>query len=203
MRYQGRLTDWKDDKGFGFVTPNGGGQRAFVHIRSFANQQRRPLGNEIITYEVAYDPMGRPQAENIRIFGERKQKIYATGRSSVPLFIAALFLLFVAAAIALGKMPLTVAGFYVPASVITFIAYAIDKSAAQSDRWRTPESTLHMFALACGWPGALAAQYMLRHKSKKASFLSMYWMTVALNVGALLWLLMAAGATGLRTAIGF
>lgn len=203
MRCQGKLTDWKDDKGFGFVTPNGGGQRAFVHIRSFANQQRRPLGNEIITYEVAYDPMGRPQAENIEIFGERKQKIHSTGRSSLPLFIAVFFLLFVAAAIALGKMPLSVARCYMAASVITFIAYAIDKSAAQSDRWRTPESTLHMFALACGWPGALAAQYMLRHKSKKTSFLSMFWMTVALNVGTLLWLLMAAGATGLRTAIGF
>ena len=24
MRYQGKITDWKDDKGFGFVMPNGG-----------------------------------------------------------------------------------------------------------------------------------------------------------------------------------
>lgn len=203
MRYQGRLTDWKDDKGFGFVTPNGGGQRAFVHIGSFTNQQRRPLGNEIITYEIAYDPMGRPQAENIQFFGERKQRTHSTGRSSAPLFIAALFLMFVAAAVALGKMPLTVAAFYMAASVVTFIAYAIDKSAAQNDRWRTQESTLHMLALACGWPGALAAQCMLRHKSKKPSFLSMFWVTVALNFAALLWLLAAAGAAGLRSAIGF
>jgi uncharacterized membrane protein YsdA (DUF1294 family)/cold shock CspA family protein len=203
MRYQGRLTDWKDDKGFGFVTPNGGGQRAFVHIRSFTNQQQRPLGNEIITYEIAYDPMGRPQAENIQIFGQRKQLTHSTGRSSAPLFIAALFLMFVAAAVALGKMPLSIPGFYMVASVITFIVYAIDKSAAQSNRQRTRESTLHMFALACGWPGALAAQYMLRHKSKKASFLSMFWATVALNFGALLWLLLADAATGLRAAIGF
>jgi cold shock CspA family protein len=31
MRDQGRLTDWDDEKGFGFVTPENGGLRAFVH----------------------------------------------------------------------------------------------------------------------------------------------------------------------------
>lgn len=41
MRYQGKITDWKDDKGFGFVTPNGGGPRVFVHIKSFSSRQRR------------------------------------------------------------------------------------------------------------------------------------------------------------------
>lgn len=37
MRYQGKITGWKDDKGFGFVIPNGGGQKAFVY---FANNER-------------------------------------------------------------------------------------------------------------------------------------------------------------------
>jgi cold shock CspA family protein len=26
MRYQGKITTWKDDQGFGFITPNGGGK---------------------------------------------------------------------------------------------------------------------------------------------------------------------------------
>lgn len=31
MKLQGQVVNWNDDKGFGFVEPNGGGDRAFVH----------------------------------------------------------------------------------------------------------------------------------------------------------------------------
>lgn len=67
-------------------------------------------------------------------------------------------------------------------SVITFIVYAIDKSAARRRGPRTPERTLHLLALAGGWPGALLAQRWLRHKSAKASFRRVFWVTVAVNV---------------------
>src|SRR3546814_19155049 len=33
MRLAGRISDWNDEKRYGFVTPNGGGDRAFVHIK--------------------------------------------------------------------------------------------------------------------------------------------------------------------------
>lgn len=80
------------------------------------------------------------------------------------------------------------AGAYVVVSVITFAAYAADKAAAQQRGWRTPESTLHLLALVGGWPGALLAQQRLRHKSSKPSFRSTFWVTVVLNVGALVFL---------------
>ncbi len=53
MRYQGRITNWNDDKGYGFVTPNGGGEKAFVHITAFSNSHRRPTESDLITYELA------------------------------------------------------------------------------------------------------------------------------------------------------
>jgi len=71
---------------------------------------------------------------------------------------------------------------YLAASLIAFFAYAIDKSAARHRRWRTPEATLHWFSLACGWPGALLAQQLLRHKSSKPAFVSKYWATVIANI---------------------
>lgn len=77
---------------------------------------------------------------------------------------------------------------YAVIATATFIAYAIDKAAAQSNRWRIPESTLHAFALMGGWPGALLAQALLRHKSVKKEFRLIFWMTVTINLLVLGWL---------------
>ena len=77
---------------------------------------------------------------------------------------------------------------FLVASGVTFLVYAFDKSAAQKGAWRTPESTLHVLSLIGGWPGALAAQRILRHKSRKTSFRFVFWLTVALNLTLLAWL---------------
>lgn len=70
-------------------------------------------------------------------------------------------------------------------SLVTFIVYAMDKAAARAGRWRTSEATLHLFALAGGWPGALMAQRWLRHKSSKRQFRVVFWATVWLNLAGL------------------
>jgi uncharacterized membrane protein YsdA (DUF1294 family) len=75
-------------------------------------------------------------------------------------------------------------GSYALASLITFVAFALDKRAAAKNRWRTPEQTLHVLELLGGWPGALLAIFMLRHKSSKGSFLVVTFLIVALHIGA-------------------
>jgi uncharacterized membrane protein YsdA (DUF1294 family)/cold shock CspA family protein len=201
MRYQGKITNWKDDKGFGFITPNGGGRQIFVHIKSFANRQRRPVGNEFITYELKTDAEGRVRAERVALVGERLPSTASSRRSNVPLALIAAFFIFVAGAVVAGNLPLAVLGLYFAASIVAFVAYALDKSAARHDRWRTQESTLHLFGLVGGWPGALAAQRLIRHKSKKQSFQIVFWVTVILNCSALGWLLSEPGAAGLRAVL--
>ena len=198
MRFQGKISQWKDDKGFGFVTPNGGGQQAFIHINAFTPRGRRPIDGDVVSFEVAYDGMGRPQAENVRYYRALNQRPSASGRSSMPLWTGGLFVLCMALGAAAGKVPLLLCAWYGALSLAAYIAYWTDKTAARQDRWRTPENTLHLLGLAGGWPGALAAQYVLRHKSKKASFLAAFWVTVAVNAGALAWLLRADAAAGLR-----
>ncbi|NHQ87825.1 DUF1294 domain-containing protein [Iodobacter sp. HSC-16F04] len=89
-----------------------------------------------------------------------------------------------------GNWPWWIAGGYLAVSIVAFIAYALDKSAARNDRWRTEERTLHLLALLGGWPGALLAQRVLRHKSKKTAFLRVFWATVLVNCAALVWVLL-------------
>lgn len=74
-------------------------------------------------------------------------------------------------------------------SLLTFFAYAIDKSAARQHRRRIPEKTLHMLGLLGGWPGALLAQQLLRHKSRKTRFQTVFWLTVAVNCAMFWWCL--------------
>jgi uncharacterized membrane protein YsdA (DUF1294 family) len=80
-------------------------------------------------------------------------------------------------------------GAYVLLSAVSFVVYGADKLAAKHGRWRTPEATLHLLALAGGWPGALAAQRVFRHKVSKQPFRSVFRCTVAANCLGLAWLL--------------
>jgi len=100
---------------------------------------------------------------------------------------AALFLVSLCIAAARGSLPVAVPIVYVVASAAAVIVYAADKSAARRDDWRTPERMLHLLALVGGWPGALVAQTVFRHKTRKVPFRIVFWATVALNCGALVW----------------
>ena len=108
--------------------------------------------------------------------------------------IATLFLAGICGLVARGMLPLGILILYLAASLTAAVAYGVDKSAAQSGRWRTAESTLHVLALMGGWPGALVAQRFFRHKSRKRSFRVAFLGTVALNCGALLWFWWVAGS---------
>lgn len=202
MRHQGRITDWKDDQGFGFITPNGGRQRVFVHIKSFANRQRRPAGNELVTYALTHDARGRPQAANVAFVGKRVAPAASSGQGNASLMLTAGFLALVAGSAFAGKLRVEIAWIYLAASAAAFVAYAFDKSAARNGQWRTKESTLHLIGLIGGWPGALAAQRLLRHKSRKRSFQIAFWATVILNCCALAWLFSESGAEALRAMLG-
>jgi uncharacterized membrane protein YsdA (DUF1294 family) len=108
--------------------------------------------------------------------------------------IATLFLAIICGLVAQGMLPLGILVLYLGTSLAAAVAYRVDKSAAQSGRWRTAESTLHVLALMGGWPGALVAQRVFRHKSRKPSFRAAFLATVALNCGALVWLWWTTGS---------
>lgn len=200
-RYAGRITSWKDDQGFGFITPNGGGPLVFLHISAFANRATRPASNDIVTYHLGANEKG-PRAEQVALARGGKPQQAPSDKRTGRLIAAAGFFGFVSLSIFSGKLPAAILGAYLITSVAAFLAYAADKSAARKNERRISERTLHMLGLVGGWPGALVAQQLLRHKSKKESFRTVFRATVIINCAVLFWLLTPSGATVLRDMFG-
>jgi uncharacterized membrane protein YsdA (DUF1294 family) len=55
-------------------------------------------------------------------------------------------------------------------NAIGFFIMLVDKRKAIKNRWRIPEKTLFLIALAGGSVGALVGMYCFRHKTKHKSF---------------------------------
>jgi uncharacterized membrane protein YsdA (DUF1294 family)/cold shock CspA family protein len=178
MRKQGKVISWKDDKGFGFIEPSPGGKQIFVHIKAFRGGSRRPTIGTEVSYVESKDAQGRARAERAQSLGQG----LSLGPASKAFIATSSFLLIVAAIVALGLLPQPVLWLYLGMSLLTFAFYAMDKAAAKRGGQRTPESTLHTLALVGGWPGALYAQQLLRHKSSKESFRVVFWFTLVLNI---------------------
>lgn len=203
MRFQGKLTNWNDDRGFGFVEPNGGGDRAFVHIKSFRKPSRRPINEDLITYELLPQSGGKYKAINVSLVGDRHSQHKSPKQSrKLGSLITSVFCVALALLTLLKLLPVEVLLLYIVASLIAFVFYAVDKSAAQNNRWRTPENHLHILALIGGWPGALFAQNKLRHKSSKNAFKNVFWVTVVINMSAFFWLFSEKGQQLLYTMVG-
>jgi uncharacterized membrane protein YsdA (DUF1294 family)/cold shock CspA family protein len=199
MRRSGRIVTWHEDRGFGFVRPDDGGEDVFAHVSAFRDRKRRPGVDDAVNFLPDSDAKGRPRAEQVVYSGTLS---VPSGRVLVPLGLSGAALLAVFGASATGRLPSFAPGWFVAASILAFLVYAKDKWAAQGGRWRTQESTLHLLSVAGGWPGALAAQVLLRHKSRKQSFRVVFWWTVVLNCVVLGWMLTERGRQFLRSFMG-
>jgi uncharacterized membrane protein YsdA (DUF1294 family)/cold shock CspA family protein len=189
MRFTGTLKTWNDERGFGFIESVQGGQELFVHIKEFPSGTGRPSVGQILTFEVETGSNGKKRARSVQYPVRAKRgsrpKTEAPASWTLPraLAIPAFVGVYAFVVWRWGFSPPVLLA-YIGLSIAAFLAYAFDKSAAVSGRWRTAEQTLHLFSLAGGWPGALVAQQLLRHKSSKTSFVSVFWVTVLLNVAA-------------------
>jgi len=193
----GKLTTWKDERGFGFIKPSQGQQDIFIHISEIKERTRRPkVGDTVCYYTVVKD--GKLNAHNAFIVGARQKagqfapKTGATKSlarfpwevvplSAFPVCCSLFFFLKTLIAAPLALYPVM--------SLIAFFAYADDKKRAQTNQWRISESSLHTLEILGGWPGALIAQKELRHKNKKATYQSVYWSIVVLHyIAWVVWL---------------
>lgn len=195
MERLGKVSEWNDDRGFGFLAPlDGEPALVFFHVRDYRLDGRRPEVGELVKFTAQRQPDGKWRARAVRRtvpvarHAKPAARAAAAPRPASPLVGATavvLYALFIGWAIRGNRLPVEAIFVALAVSAITFVVYALDKHAAQTGRWRTPESTLHLLELAGGWPGAWVAQQLLRHKSRKPGYRVVFWLMVLLHGAAL------------------
>lgn len=201
MHKQGKVIRWQADRGFGFIRSPGTSADVFFHFRDFRGPGA-PSEGLAVSYEEIHVGGKGPRA--MAVMGVSAHKLNAnpvTGRAAplrrpvqpakrdpmmpvvVLLALACVALLGWAVYVRRLPVPILLAGPVLNA--LAFWFYWRDKHAAQKGAWRTSENSLHLLSLLGGWPAARFAQQLLRHKSAKASFQQVYWLTVVLNISGL------------------
>jgi CspA family cold shock protein len=105
---KGVLKTWKEDRGFGFISPDDGGKDIFLHISALKGTSRRPVTGDVIYYQSTKDNRGKYKAINAYIEGveilEDKTAGFFSTKKGIMLIVLAL-LAIVAAVVALNLAP--------------------------------------------------------------------------------------------------
>ncbi len=201
MRDQGRLVEWFDDKGYGFIQPNDESKgRVFLHIKDFARQGPRPIVGCALEYVVQLDGQGRYKAIQVTYLkaSQTQKKTHSstiqpnkqsTSKLQPMQIFAIIYILALAILTVSGFLSGMVLLFISIINVMTYWFYGQDKEAAQNGNRRVPENTLHFLSFLGGWPAAWLAQQRLRHKTQKQPFRKIYFCTIGLNILLILWLI--------------
>lgn len=181
---EGEIIQWNDERGFGFIQPKDGAERVFFHISVFPPGER-PVVGQPVSFALESSPKG-PRAKKIFLSQTKRagHKRASAWAWVVPVISG--FILFLAGAVLLRPMGMAMVIWYALVSLVTFAAYGWDKDRAGYSLGRMPEKNLHVLAVIGGWPGALPGQAFFRHKTRKASFRQVFWLTVGLNCLALM-----------------
>ncbi|WP_230852577.1 DUF1294 domain-containing protein [Acholeplasma laidlawii] len=67
-------------------------------------------------------------------------------------------------------------------SLITYIAYLIDKERAKKGQWRIKEKHLLLLSVFMGSIGGLMGLYVVRHKTKHWYFIVINWLSFFLHL---------------------
>jgi len=175
LRFDGTLKSWNDERGFGFIEPTQGGQDIFVHVEDFPAGSARPGPGLPLGFEIEIGRQGKKRAKSIQCVRTVRRTRIVRLEPSAPWTLLRIFVIpgfaltYTLIATQWSVTPVIALG-YVGMSAATFLAYALDKSAAIHRRRRISESTLHCFGLFCGWLGAPFGAAVSSAQVAKAGF---------------------------------
>jgi cold shock CspA family protein len=66
MRFEGSLTVWHVERGYGSVMPEQGGQQLFIHISAFPQEGPQPVVGERISFEIVSGRNNQKQASKVQ-----------------------------------------------------------------------------------------------------------------------------------------
>jgi cold shock CspA family protein len=69
---KGKVCQWQDEKGFGFIQPENGSEKLFFHISSVKSAARRPEVGDSVLYDPTRDSQNRLRAKGVVIEGVSK-----------------------------------------------------------------------------------------------------------------------------------
>jgi uncharacterized membrane protein YsdA (DUF1294 family)/cold shock CspA family protein len=191
-RETGELIKWFDDRGFGFIRRDGGGE-LYIHIKEIQRDGHRPAVGDRMSFATAPGKNGRLSAVRAQMLviappATPEAPPRATRPAPPPglmaprIWAAATLLALLAANIFLGILPVWAAALYFIAGACSFYLYRLDKHAAGRNYLRTPERKLHLLDLTFGIIGGLLAQHYFRHKTFKPGFVMTTALITALHV---------------------
>lgn len=194
-KQSGVLKSWDDVRGFGFITDKKG-RDIFVHVSAFARIRSRPKAGEKVLFRVEPDAAKGVRAVEVERCWRPAHLLlpeFLFPLMMVGAFYGVLWWFFSQNAfwIFLIIFLLLIAG-------LTFLMFGLDKRAALNERQRVPENTLQLLSLAGGWPGALLARPLFRHKTRKQPFRTVFWLVVVVNLAVLGFFLFSPQAAPLR-----
>ncbi len=200
MRASGKIVSWDRVKGCGYALAKAGTSEIFIESKDFEESHYQAVVGQQIKFEISETKRGAPTGHSIKFTGER---IHTKNRSWYGFTWGAIALLavFVSWLYIAKVIPLALLACYAFVSFISFSCYYIDKRAARKDLWRLSESNLQLGALLGGWPGALLAQGVFRHKIRKPLFLLVFYIIVSLHIGLLGFYLSEQGNVLIRSAL--
>jgi uncharacterized membrane protein YsdA (DUF1294 family)/cold shock CspA family protein len=182
-RFEGTIAVWNADRGFGFIAPANGGAQVFVHVRALPQGAKIPAIGDELSYEIEHTSDGKTRARYVRLAGSRPAQTYGRVRTNVLSYLPlVLFAIIYAIVQVLWHPHYWVLLIYLGTSLICLLIYWADKSAAAQGKWRVSESALLLLGLAGGWPGAIIAQRLLHHKTRKRSFQAAFAGSIVANI---------------------
>lgn len=209
----GIVRQWNDRKGFGFIKSDSGVD-IFFHIAALYGDCRPKVGDKVF-YIQAKDDQGRIAAkhvryrhltvdnpdirkkpvsasldkpnENIKVILKNKKIVFQNIKLKLFIFVLLLVPMLIGVTQLWNNHGFPWAAcLYLVTSLLAFYLYWDDKKRAGINAQRIPEATLHIVEILGGWIGALFAQQLFRHKTRKLSFQFIFWLIIIVH--ELFWL---------------